>query len=108
MLLVFFLKVSSLLWNETYQEVVSSHGYPKNQITIWIYPTMVKKAELLGHTGRVLQATLSYDKTRIMSAAGDETIRLWNCFEVNKEKKREHLKKSRKACMNILNTPTIR
>ena len=102
------LHISSLLWSDTYQELLSSHGYPKNQVTIWSYPPMIKKAELVGHTGRVLQATLSYDKTRVMTSAGDETIRLWNCFELNKEKKQEHEKKSRKAFLNILNTPTIR
>lgn len=100
-------QVSSLLWNETYQELLSSHGYPKNQITLWSYPSMTKKAELVGHTGRVLQTTLSFDKTRVMSSAGDETIRLWNCFELSQEKRKEKRKK-RKACLNILNTPTIR
>jgi len=69
---------------------------------------MTKKAELLGHTGRVLQTTLSRDQTRVMSSAGDETIRLWNCFDLNQEKRKEKLKCKRKVCMNILNTPTIR
>ena len=53
---------------------------------------MKKQVNLLGHTSRVLQLTMSPDQTRVMSAAGDETLRLWNCFQtmatgVNKKSK---------------------
>lgn len=41
---------------------------------------MVKQAELNGHTSRVLQIVMSPDGSTVMSAAADETLRLWNCF----------------------------
>lgn len=87
-------QVSSLLWNETYKEIISGHGYPNNQLTIWQYPNMTSKAELLGHTSRVLQMTLSTDGTRVMSAAGDETLRLWRAFELTMTKRKEQKKKN--------------
>ncbi|QQP42188.1 Cell division cycle protein 20 -like protein, partial [Caligus rogercresseyi] len=42
-----------------YKELVSSHGFANNQVTIWKYPSMTKTAELLGHTERVLHMALS-------------------------------------------------
>ena len=81
--------MSSLLWNETYREIVSGHGYPNNQLTIWQYPGMTRKADLLGHTNRVLQLSQSADGTKVMSAAGDETLRLWNAFELTADKRKE-------------------
>ena len=42
---------------------------------------MSKKADLTGHTNRILQMVQSPDQTKVMSAAGDETLRLWHCFE---------------------------
>lgn len=76
-----YVQVSSLLWNESYKEIVSGHGYPNNQLTIWQYPSMSKKADLTGHTNRILQMVQSPDQAKVMSAAGDETLRLWHCFE---------------------------
>ena len=55
---------------------------------------MTKKADLLGHTSRVLQLTMSPDKSRVISAAADETLRLWHCFELTKEKRKEKGKKN--------------
>lgn len=67
---------------------------------------MFKKADLTGHTGRVLQVTVSPDRTRVMSSAGDETLRLWNCFELSKEKRKAR-SAIKNVCRNVL-TPTIR
>lgn len=100
-------QVSSLLWSESYKEIVSGHGYPNNQLTIWQYPSMTKKVDLIGHTCRVLQMTMSPDKTRIMSAAGDETLRLWHCFELSKEHKKDKAKSSGQFG-NLLSMTSIR
>lgn len=84
-------QVCALLWSKTYKEIISAHGYANNQLTIWKYPSMVKQCELTGHTARVLQMAMSPDGSTVMSAAADETLRLWNCFapdvhQVKKEK----------------------
>lgn len=84
-------QVCALLWSKTYKELISAHGYANNQLTIWKYPSMIKQAELTGHKSRVLQISMSPDGSTVMSAAADETLRLWNCFtpdpnQVKKEK----------------------
>jgi cell division cycle protein 20 (cofactor of APC complex) len=47
-------QVCALLWNKKEKELLSSHGFTQNQLTLWKYPSMVKMAELNGHTSRVL------------------------------------------------------
>lgn len=41
---------------------------------------MVKVTELTGHTCRVLHMAMSPDGQTVVSAAADETLRIWKCF----------------------------
>lgn len=87
----FFLYFKLFNIRNRYKEIISAHGYANNQLTIWKYPSMQKQCELTGHTARVLQMAMSPDGSTVMSAAADETLRLWNCFapdvhQVKKEK----------------------
>lgn len=41
-----------------------------------------------GHTGRVLELCLSPDGETVVSAAADETLRLWKCWAVDKKEKK--------------------
>jgi len=80
-------QVCSLVWSKDYKELVSSHGYSENQLIVWKYPTMEKVTELTGHTARVLHLALTPDGETVISAAADETIRFWRCFESSKKAK---------------------
>ncbi|XP_050257106.1 cell division cycle 20.1, cofactor of APC complex-like [Quercus robur] len=73
-------QVCSLLWNKNERELLSSHGSTQNQLTLWEYPSMVKMAELTGHTSRVLFMAQSPDGCTVASAAADEKIKFWNVF----------------------------
>ena len=75
-------QVCSLQWSKNVKELVSSHGFSQNQLSMWKYPSMTKQAELTGHGSRVLHTAISPDGTTIVSAAADETLRFWRVFEV--------------------------
>ncbi|RLV93672.1 APC/C activator protein CDH1 [Spathaspora sp. JA1] len=77
-------QVCNLIWSKNSNELVSSHGYSRNQIIVWKYPNMQQIAQLTGHTYRVLYLSLSPDGETIVTGAGDETLRFWNIFEKNK------------------------
>ena len=70
-------QVCSLVWNEKEKEIISSHGYNKNQIIIWNYEKNKKICELKGHMNRVLYLAKSPDERFICTGSGDETLRFW-------------------------------
>ena len=78
-------QVCSLLWNKKEREIISSHGFNKNQITIWNYQKMKKICELKGHMSRVLYLTMSPEENYICSGSGDETLRFWKINDGIKE-----------------------
>ncbi|KAI3468556.1 hypothetical protein Pfo_025219 [Paulownia fortunei] len=73
-------QVCSLLWSTHERELLSAYGFNDNQLTLWKYPSMVKIAELYGHTSRVLSMAKSPDGYNVATVAGDETLRFWNVF----------------------------
>ena len=77
-------QVCALVWNEKEKEIISSHGYNKNQIIVWNYEKNKKICELKGHMNRVLFLAKSPDERFICSGSGDETLRFW---KINDEKK---------------------
>lgn len=78
-------QVSALLWSSAYHELISSHGYQLNQLSIWRYPDMSKQADLIGHTSRVLSMVQSPDEEMVASVAADETLRFWRCFPIDEK-----------------------
>ncbi|KAF6260414.1 activator and specificity subunit of anaphase promoting complex [Scenedesmus sp. NREL 46B-D3] len=73
-------QVCALQWSRHEREILSSHGYSKNQLCLWRYPTMAKAAELTGHTARVLHMAQSPDGSSVVTAGADETLRFWKVF----------------------------
>ncbi|GMI65447.1 cell cycle switch protein 52 A1, FIZZY-related 2 [Hibiscus trionum] len=77
-------QVCNLVWSKNANELVSTHGYSANHIIVWRYPTMSKLATLTGHTYRVLHLAISPDGQKIVTGAGDETLRFWRVFAPSK------------------------
>jgi len=105
-------QVCSLLWNRFDKELVSSHGIPKYQISVWSYPSLKNIGDLTGHTSKVLHMAMSPDGTTICSGAGggDETLRFWKLFE-NKTKVEifenfdyNYFNKNEKSTLNFQNS----
>ena len=73
-------QVCALAWNPHEKELLSSHGYSQNQLTVWKYPSLARVKELTGHSARVLHLATSPDGSTVCSAGADETLRFWNVF----------------------------
>ncbi|KAF8244420.1 WD40 repeat-like protein, partial [Wilcoxina mikolae CBS 423.85] len=74
-------QVTALKWSTNYREIVSCHGAPDNQLTVWSYPSLVKNVEIPAHETRVLHAALSPDGQMLATAASDESLKFWKLFE---------------------------
>ena len=93
-------QVCALVWNEKEKEIISSHGYNKNQIIFWNYEKNKKICELKGHMNRVLYMTKSPDEIFICTGSGDETLRFW---KINNERKEKYnLKEEDEMVNNVL------
>ena len=79
-------QICNMIWSRNTDEIVTSHGYSKYNLTLWDFPTMDPIAILKGHSFRVLHLTLSADGTTVVSGAGDETLRYWKLFDKPKHK----------------------
>jgi cell division cycle protein 20 (cofactor of APC complex) len=97
-------QVCSLVWSPHERELLSSHGFSQNQLTVWKFPQMTKVTELTGHTSRVLHTALSADGTTVVSAAADETLRFWKVFGTDAKPS----KKSGGSSSNVVGTASSR
>ncbi|KAK3158336.1 hypothetical protein QOZ80_2AG0135820 [Eleusine coracana subsp. coracana] len=73
-------QVCNLIWSKNVNELVSTHGDTRNQVSVWRYPTMSKVVTLTGHKNRVLHLTVSSDGENIATCGSDETLQIWNVF----------------------------
>ena len=79
-------QVSGIVWSDEYREIISAHGPPGNQLALWKYPKMTKVSELTGHKARILKLVGSSDGQWVLTAAADETIKMWRVFPPDLEK----------------------
>lgn len=80
-------QICNLAWSRHSNELLSTHGYSQNEISIWKYPNMMQLAKLTGHASRVLYLSMSPDGESIVTGAGDESLRFWNVFNKSKSVK---------------------
>jgi len=74
-------QVTGICWSGPQErEIVTSHGYSRNHLSLWKAPSLVKCADVEGHGGRLLDLCQSPDGSLICSASADETLRFWQMF----------------------------
>lgn len=73
-------QVTDIIWGSQEKELLTAHGYSKNQLSLWKYPSLVKAADIEGHSGRLLGLAQSPDGSMVCSASADETIRFWRVW----------------------------
>lgn len=70
-------QVTSLNFSPHARELVSTHGFPENQLSIWAYPGLTKVADVKqAHETRVLHSALGPDGCTLATASSDEVRRL--------------------------------
>lgn len=74
-------QVCAIVWNKSKKEIISSHGFLHNQITVRKWPSLEVVGEMKGHESRVLHLVISPDESTLVSAGADETLRFWKLGE---------------------------
>ncbi|KAI9592020.1 WD40-repeat-containing domain protein [Syncephalis fuscata] len=90
-------QVSGLFWSPHDKELLSTHGHPDNQLTIWNYPSMARVIDIPAHETRVLYSALSPDGQMLATAAADETLKIWRVFEASAKTVKTKLPGDKKA-----------
>lgn len=87
-------QISSLNWgyaHGTGLEIVATHGFPSNSISLFNYPTLQKTGEIINaHDTRILNGCLSPDNLTLATVAGDENLKFWSLFDLYKNNKRDY------------------
>ena len=73
-------QVTGIIWGQHERELLTAHGYSRNQLSLWKYPSLVKVGDLEGHEGRLLGLAQSPDGSLVCSSSADETLRFWRVF----------------------------
>jgi cell division cycle protein 20 (cofactor of APC complex) len=74
-------QVAGLFWSPHAKELISAHGHPDNQLTIWNYPSMIRVIDISAHESRILYSTLSPDGRMLATAASDESLKIWRVLD---------------------------
>lgn len=82
-------QISSLKWgysNGIGQEIVSTHGFPNNEICVYSYPSLQKTGVIMeAHENRILNSELSPNGTILATISSDENLKFWKLFDTPPE-----------------------
>ena len=68
-------------------EIVATHGFPTNNISLFNYPTLQKTGEIVSaHDTRILSGCISPDYLTLATVSGDENLKFWSLFDANKKR----------------------
>jgi len=80
-------QITSLLFSPHRKEILSTHGYPTNSLMLHAYPSMERIAEIRdAHDSRVLFSAINPAGDVVVTGAGDENLKFWRVWEVEKAK----------------------
>lgn len=73
-------QVCNLFWNDSYNEIVSTHGFSQNHIALWRGTDLGPLASFHTHRERVLYMTAAPSGGNIATAAPGDNIQVWKLF----------------------------
>ena len=79
-------QVCNIAFSKISHEFITTHGFKNNYIHVWDSKKLDIKATLKGHKQRVVYMALGPDSRKIVTGAGDETIRFWDVFGYENQK----------------------
>jgi WD40 repeat protein len=76
-------QITSILWSESCNEIITSHGSGKNpnRINIWQYETLKNTASLLAHEDRIISLAMCPYFEKIASISSDEILKFWTIYQ---------------------------
>ncbi|TIB07122.1 hypothetical protein E3P90_04142, partial [Wallemia ichthyophaga] len=74
-------QVTGLHFSHHTREILSTHGFPENNIQVHSYPSLSNVGAWPAHDARVLHSGLSPDGTILATGAGDESLKFWKVWE---------------------------
>ena len=79
-------QICNIVFSKISHEFITTHGFKNNYIHVWDSNKMDIKATLKGHKQRVIYMALGPDSRKIVTGAGDETVRFWDVFGYENKK----------------------
>jgi cell division cycle 20-like protein 1 (cofactor of APC complex) len=73
-------QVCNIAFSKESNEFVSTHGYSHNLILLWDSEKLDVKATIKGHKDRVIYLSVGPDNRKIVTGAGDDTLKFWDVF----------------------------
>ena len=79
-------QICNIAFSKISHEFITTHGFKNNYIHVWDSKKLDIKATLKGHKQRVVYMAIGPDSRKIVTGAGDETIRFWDVFGYENQK----------------------
>ncbi|EGR31429.1 hypothetical protein IMG5_110000 [Ichthyophthirius multifiliis] len=73
-------QICNMHYSKNFNEIVTTHGFQLNQISLWNANDYSQITTLYGHSERVLYLAASPDQEDIVTGSADETLRFWKIF----------------------------
>ena len=80
-------QICSLLTSQWSNNIISTHGYPYNEISIWHGNSLKNLDSLTSHTERILHTCFSHDDRVLVTGSCDDTLQFW---QIHKDNTKHH------------------